>query len=224
MAVRPTGLYLDRGDFVDFVEKQRAYIAPAVSFRLGTATTLTLLGNYTWEDWVQPTALPAEGTVRPNPNGRIPIERWVGEPAFNSSKDWRIQGGYLFDHQFSPSLRLRNTFRGQYIEFDDNNVRPFELLDDQRTLSRFASGDRVRATNIGTDTSLEWVVQTGPVAHRVLSGVDFFWDHFSDHFYFNEDVGPLDIFEPVYGSPWSARSCSTRPTPSRRSASTSRIR
>jgi iron complex outermembrane receptor protein len=72
IAVRAVGLYLDRNDFVDFVEKQRAYFAPSVTFKLGADTTITLLLSCTWDDWVQPVELPAQGTVLPNPNGKIP--------------------------------------------------------------------------------------------------------------------------------------------------------
>ena len=56
-----TGLYLDRNDFVDFVEKQRAYFAPAVTFKLGSDTTLTVLGSYVWEDWVAAARAPRRG-------------------------------------------------------------------------------------------------------------------------------------------------------------------
>ena len=48
---------------------------------------------------------------------------------------------------------------------------------------------------------MEWTFQTGPVSHRVLGGVDVFYDYFNNQFYFGEDVGPLDLFAPVYGSP-----------------------
>ena len=201
IAVRATGLYLDRDDFVDFVEKQRAYFAPAVTFKLGSDTTLTVLGSYVWEDWVAPLELPAEGTVLPNPNGKIPIERFVGEPAFNRTEDWRFQGGIILEHRFNKDLRLRSIVRGQYYEVEDDGVRGFELSADKRTLTRFVSGGPVRGWSIGADTNVEWTFQTGPVSHRVLGGVDVFYDYFNNQFYFGQDVGPLDLFAPVYGSP-----------------------
>jgi hypothetical protein len=39
------------------------------------------------------------------------------------------------------------------------------------------------------------------VPHRVLGGVDFFYDYFNTSFLFGENVAPLDLFAPVYGSP-----------------------
>jgi iron complex outermembrane receptor protein len=198
---RVTARYLNTKDFVDFVGKERVYVAPALTLRLGTDTTLTLLANYITEDWVQSPGIPAEGTVLSNPNGRIPIKRFVGEPRFNQSKDWRVQGGYQFDHRFTENLVLHQGLRVQSFEFDDDNVRPDVLLDDQRTVTRFASGDRVRATNVGVDTNLAWTVKTGPITHRLLGGVDFFWDKFADRFYFVPDIDPIDVFDPVYGAP-----------------------
>jgi len=198
---RVTGLYLNRDDFVDFVDKERIYIAPALTLRLGTDTTLTLLGNYIHDDFTAPTGLPADGTVLANPNGDIPLERFLGEPRFNRNRAFRVQGGYQLEHRFTENVRLRNFFRVQSFEFDRDEVLPDTLLGDQRTITRFASGDRVRATNVGMDTHLEWKFRTGPLAHRVLSGVDVFWDRFADRFYFTPNVAPLDVFNPVYGSP-----------------------
>lgn len=198
---RVTALYLDRDDFVDFVDKGRVYAAPAVTLQLGVDTTLTLLSNYILDDFVAPVGLPAEGSVLGNVNGEIPLERFLGEPRFNRLRAFRVQGGYQLEHRFTESLRLRNVFRVQSFEFDRDEVLPDTLLADQRTMTRFASGDRVRATNVGMDTHVEWKFRTGPVAHRVLGGVDVFWDRFADRFYFTPNVAPLDVFDPVYGSP-----------------------
>ena len=198
---RVNGLYLNRDDFVDFVDKQRIYIAPAFTLRLGADTTLTLLANYINDDFTQPQGLPANGTFLSNRNGKISLDRFVGEPNFNHSTAWRIQGGYVFEHRFAENLRLHNVFRVQSFEFNHDDVLPDTLDGDQRTLTRFASGDRVRAMNVGGDTHLEWIVNTGPVKHRVLGGVDVFWDRFADRFYFTGNVAPIDVFNPVYGSP-----------------------
>jgi iron complex outermembrane receptor protein len=198
---RFTALYLDRDDFVDFVNKDRLYIAPALTLRLGNDTTLTLLANYIRDNLVEPIGIPANGAFLANRNGKIPIERFVGEPRFNQDRAFRLQGGYQLEHRFTENLRLRNNFRVQSFEFDDDNVRPDTLLGDQRTVTRFASGDRVRGTNVGMDTNLEWTFRTGPVSHRMLGGVDVFWDRFADRFYFTPNVAPLDVFNPVYGSP-----------------------
>jgi iron complex outermembrane recepter protein len=198
---RFSGLYRNRDDVIDFIDNERIYLAPALTVRLGSDTTLTLLANYIHDDFVEPIGVPAEGTVLRNPNGKIPISRFVGEPRFNRDVAFRLQGGYQLEHRFTENLRLRNNFRVQSFEFDDDNVRPDVLDADQRTVIRFASGNRVRATNVGMDTHLEWTVRTGPVSHRVLGGVDYFWDRFADRFYFTPNVAPLDVFNPVYGSP-----------------------
>ena len=48
--------------------------------------SLTLLAEYQQDRTVYVYGLPAQGTVLPNPNGRIPRERFTGEPGLTSSR------------------------------------------------------------------------------------------------------------------------------------------
>jgi iron complex outermembrane receptor protein len=197
---RLTGLYLNRGDFVEFVDKERVFLAPALTWRIGPDTTLTVLSNALYEEWVESLFLPAEGTVLANPNGTIPRHRFAGEPGFDRDYAWRLQVGYQFEHRLHASLHLQHSLRVQYFEFGENAHFPLGLLDDQRRVDRFVSRVDISATNIGTDTHLAWTFQTGPLAHRLLGGVDVLWDRFR----FTSrsgSVAPLDLFTPVYGAP-----------------------
>ena len=225
IAVRAVGLYLDRNDFVDFVDKQRAYFAPSLTFKLGADTTITLLLNYIWENWVQPVELPSQGTVLPNPSGKIPIERFVGEPGFNRTEDWRFQGGWIVEHRFNPNLRLRNIVRGQYYEVEDDGVRGFELLEDQRTLTRFTSGGPGAAgTSARTPTSSgrsrpdrwhtgSWRASTSSTTTSTTASTSA------------RTWGRSICSRPSTAGPSPrGRPCTTRRTPSRSSGCTSRIR
>lgn len=79
---RLTGLARDADTQVDFAEDNRLFIAPALTIRPSSQTTLTLLASYSEEDSVWPffNLVPPQGSVLSNPNGRIPRSRYTGEP------------------------------------------------------------------------------------------------------------------------------------------------
>ena len=109
---RVVGLAQNSDTQVDFVDDDRYFIAPSVTWA-GEDTTLTLLANYQRTDagWsIQ--FLPSSGTVLDNPNGRIPRHTFTGEPAFDKYILNQFSVGYQVEHHFnecSPSARTRTT-------------------------------------------------------------------------------------------------------------------
>lgn len=103
--------------FVDFFDITRYSFAPALSFRLGDNTNLTVEGSYSVVEQKNDRGLPARGTVLPNPNGDIPINRFLGEPSvdFVGQNIGRI--GYHFEHNFNDNWQLRNSFRATFLCF-----------------------------------------------------------------------------------------------------------
>ncbi|MEH2335706.1 TonB-dependent receptor plug domain-containing protein [Nostoc sp.] len=80
--------------FLDFYDQQRYIVAPVISWQLGDRTKITFTSEYQ----VRPqkyssTGIPAEGSVLPNPNGKIPRNRYT---SFNlvASKAWVLAWGY----------------------------------------------------------------------------------------------------------------------------------
>ncbi|GAV35853.1 ferrichrome-iron receptor precursor [Roseomonas sp. TAS13] len=68
---RLTGLVRQSGTQVDHVNDDRYFIAPAITWRPGADTTLTLLGRFQYDQGGSPIGLPAVGTLLPNRNGTI---------------------------------------------------------------------------------------------------------------------------------------------------------
>ncbi|NDJ19826.1 TonB-dependent receptor plug domain-containing protein, partial [Myxacorys almedinensis] len=102
--------YLNRGNFIDFARQEGFTIAPVVSFALGERTRLIIEGDYIDRDILTPPALPAEGTVLPNPNGRIPRNRFTGNPE-GIIRIQQPRVGYRFEHQFNDNWSLQNAFQ-----------------------------------------------------------------------------------------------------------------
>lgn len=100
--------YQNSDTFVDFLDTERFFVAPVISFQLGENTNLVLEGQYLNNDGFADTGLPAVGTVLPNPEGEIPRSRFVGEPDIGPRTRRLGSVGYRLEHELSDDWSLRN--------------------------------------------------------------------------------------------------------------------
>ena len=209
LAFRLTGLFRDSDTQVDFVDDNRKFIAPALTFRPREDTTLTILGRYQ-DDRTGSTNqfLPAEGTLDSNPNGTIPDRRFIGEPGFDGFDRTAYGIGYLLEHEVSTIWTFRQNARYDALEVDSKSVFGGGLQADQRTLNRFAfvaNGDTDQFT---VDTQAQADFVTGGAAHTLLLGVDYQRYEVDDFQRFGA-APSLDIFSPVYGAAFARPPVST---------------
>ena len=129
---RLTALRRDSDTFVDHVPDDRTYVAPAIKWQPNEATSLTLLAEYQQDRTVYVYGLPAQGTVLPNPNGRIPRNRFTGEPGLDEFKMKRYSVGYLFEHAFTSQLKLRHNLRYINAKSDYGSTDLWQLMPDGR--------------------------------------------------------------------------------------------
>lgn len=201
---RLTGLARNSGTQTDFVDDDRLFIAPAFTWRPSADTTLTVMGQYLRERNGKTSFnyLPTSGTLRPNPvNGRLPWNRYAGEPGFDRFD--RDQGsiGYAFEHRFNDSLtfsqNLRYTQNDVYLRALNRNG---ELLADNRTLNRAAFRIDAAARAFTLDNRLEAKFGTGPASHTALIGLDY-RNEISQYDVGRGPAPSIQIFNPVYGAP-----------------------
>jgi iron complex outermembrane receptor protein len=76
---------------VDFVADDRIALAPSLTWRPNARTSLTLLASFQ-DDHSGSTSqfFPFSGALLPNPNGRIPTNRFIGNPGSSTSPRTRI--------------------------------------------------------------------------------------------------------------------------------------
>jgi iron complex outermembrane recepter protein len=191
---------------VDHVPDDRALVAPSLTWRPGAATSLTL--QATWQrNETGSTAqfFPWSGVVTPNPNGRIPTDRFVGEPGFDRYDSERAELGWLFEHRLSEQWTVRqNTrfsrnevdYRTIYADSFTNPTAPF-IDANQRVLDRIAFLERRENRMLTADQHLDGRFATGSVHHHLLAGVDLI--RFKED---SQNAGgtpaPIDVFDPVY--------------------------
>ncbi len=206
---RLNAFYQDSDTFIDFSRNNRWLVNPVVSWQISPNTKLTIEGDVSKTVSQTSAGLPAVGTVLPNPNGKIPINRFIGEPTdFDTYSFARI--GYDLQHQFSKDWSVRNVFRYTVLKRGGGGFTAGSSLDpDGRTLDRFyfddpnpKTDDTVNGFIVATDLTGKF--QTGSIKHTLLFGTEVYNTKRTGFEYISGEVAPLDLFNPVYGSPRGA--------------------
>jgi len=196
LTYRLTALARKSDSFVDLDRDDREYFAPALTWRPDAATSLTVLASYIKTRTGYYIGLPFNGTIRPNPDGVVPRERSLGEPALNF---WNSEGtsiGYLLDHRFNDTWKLSHSMRYVDVELDYAHLYP--ILAGTRTVNRQAFLRHDDSSTLAMDTNLQATWSTDGATHTSLLGFDYAK---SDYFW-RRDRGPatpIDLFNPVYG-------------------------
>ena len=195
------------GTQVDFVNDFRGAIAPSFTWKPDLDTTFTFLSGYQRD--VTGLALqffPAVGTLLPNPNGRVPLTKFLGEPGFDHFDRTQYWVGYQFEHSFNEAWTVRQNVRYYGLETNTYAVAgggalgSTALQPDLRTLNRGVFSFPENANAFTMDNQAEARFATGPLLHTVLLGLDY--RHLTSEL--NMGVGnapPIDLYNTVYGAP-----------------------
>lgn len=196
---RVTGAYDDADSFIDYWHRQHIFVAPTLAFDVGEATTVTIEGLYTrnkLRGFLN--GLPAEGTVLPNPNGRLPRSLGLTDPSFAPSIRENSEITARVEHRFSDRVRWRTTLSWTDEKTDEEGV--FGLLgwDEQyQTLTRAVLSSSSKGDSWTAHTDLAFDLTTGPISHDLVVGADYRW--FDRYNLSAVELAPsLDVYNPVY--------------------------
>lgn len=196
----------ESGTQVDHVPDDRRLLAPSLTWRPSAATSLTLQAH--WQQDRTGSTLqffPWSGSGTPNPNGRIPTSRFIGEPGFERYDTDRAELGWLFEHRFDDTWTLRHNLRSTRNELGYRSIyadafsNPGNSYLDpaQRVIGRLAWADDTRVRMLATDQHLHGKFTTGSVRHELLAGLDAmrFRQESATAFAL---APPIDVFAPVH--------------------------
>jgi iron complex outermembrane recepter protein len=197
---RVTGLARDADSQTDHVKEQRLAIAPSVTFRPDRDTSLTLLGSYQYDPQgglFNP--LPAAGTILPNINGHLSSHDYLGNPATDRMQRQQLTIGYLFEHAFSDTWKIRQSARylHQDMTFYQNSIFG-TLAADQRTAGLFTNNNDEHLANYTIDTQAEAKFNTGAINQTLLFGFDV--QRVTNRISRGFALGSIDIFAPDYSA------------------------
>jgi len=209
---RITALYRDRETQVDFLQSKRLFISPAVKFDIGEDTELTLLANYQRDDIENQSTgfLPIYGTMLPNPLGKVPVGRNLGETGYNFFDREQWSAGYDFSHRFNDRVTFQQNLKYFDVKVDSQAVFGQGLLDanfdgtpdDFRTVIRSIFPFNERISSLNADTRLYVNLGSGgSVEQNLLFGVDYRdYDGFSEFGFGFGSAPTIDLFDPVYNT------------------------
>ena len=207
---RIVGLVRDSGTQIDHSPDDRIFLAPSLTWRPTSQTSITLLTQFQRDSsGIAAARLPARGRVLPNINGHISNRLFVGEPDFNQFERTQALLGYTLEQRFNESWSFRQNLRYARSELERKEV----ILSALQANQRFADRRAVHAWNFtnfyAVDNQVEGHFTTGPLDHTLLVGLDALrvTETAKNN---NATATPLDLFSPVYGGRIGAFSVGSR--------------
>lgn len=205
---RIVGLTRNSETDVDFIDDDRNFLAPSITWQPNEKTSFTLRYENQENKTAFSAGLPTAGTVTNHPSGRIPANRFVGEPGYD---DWVSQHqalSYQLEHVFNESVTLRQNYLMYETDVDYRFLEQAGFVSaTSDSVTRVAS-DRVDADEgFSIDTSLVLDHVFGHAKSQTLIGIDFTDNQFErdqrvsgdgDFFSTPPTAIEFDLFNPSY--------------------------
>lgn len=189
----------DRGGWRDPVGTQREVVAPAFSWRLGADTLLDYRGEYLRH------AVPLDrGVLAVNGQlGRMPRERFLGEPADGSVSVSNVSHQLALTQEWSAGWRSRLGLSLRETALQGFSTEASRLQADQRTLWRQRRYRDYASDDVAVQAELQGKVQAAGRVHELLIGTEahrFRMDSVMLRANPNASAAyAIDVFQPVYG-------------------------
>ncbi|WP_404532730.1 TonB-dependent siderophore receptor [Bradyrhizobium japonicum] len=209
---RFTASGFDVGSQVDHGDYQRISIAPSLTWRPDNNTTLTVLGTYQRDpkagfyNQLLPGGI---GTITPFKGSFIPTSFYSGEPSFDKTDRTYSSVGYLFEHSFNNSVKVRQNLRYTDLSTDFAVVSP-NAGTDPTNMTRGAYTTQESIRSVAVDNQAEARFHAGPIEHTVLAGIDYRNGVDKTLNGTVAVVPPINAFNPVYGTPFGPVPFTTR--------------
>lgn len=199
LSYRLIALKRDADTQVDHVPDNRSLIAPSLSWRPSGATTLTLQALWQKDESGSTSQFfPWAGTIEPTSQGRLPSNRFIGEPSDGYDTE-RKTFGWLFEHQINDAFAVRQNFRYADNESDSHyHYANFWTTWTPPTIGRtyYKAITETRITTL--DNHAELKISTGDVRHIILAGADYS-RQIEDVLSGSDSSTTIDAYNPVYG-------------------------
>lgn len=192
---RLTALAREADTAVNYINDDKTYIAPALTWRPSAHTSLTLLANYQH----MRTRFVAPALASLTVNGTIPRSFFVGEPGYDRYESDVYSVGYQFEHTFDNDVKLRHNLRYFNADATFNYLSYGTLNTTTNVLTRGVVNRAEKSSGLASDTSLEFNFGGNTVRHKVLAGVDYF-DSTYDSKRYAGTVSSISLTNPVYGA------------------------
>ena len=167
VAFRVNGLFEDAGSFRNGVESQRLGISPTVTIKPTDRTKIVVNMERFHDERVADRGIPSfQG--RP---ADVKSSQFFGDPRRSNSNIEALSFNSLIEHRFESGVMLRN--RTNYAEFDKFYENVFANGPvSGRFVPLSAYNNATDRQNIFNQTDLLYTLETGPISHTLLAGVE----------------------------------------------------
>jgi iron complex outermembrane receptor protein len=158
---------------IDHQKDDRVYLAPSISWRPNGRTSLDVRAVYQKNWALASTSVPWAAVNGSSPHGRVPMDRFLGEPGFDKETQEQKSLAYELRHALNEQWTVAQNFRyGDFNNHEDYLARASGLVNGTQLLRnyqlRHAYGDV-----IALDNQLLGRVKTGAAEHQLLFGLDY---------------------------------------------------
>ena len=181
----------------EHTRSERYAVMPSVSWRADDRTTLTVDAFYQHDPRGGGYgSVPLDGTILPNPNGRIPNDVFTGDLSYDKFDKSQASIGYELEHRFDENWTVRSVARYANIGVNYNQVYGTGALEaDDRTYDRATAGSKENYDTITVEEQILGHFDTGALHHAVLVGAN--WQNLRDTYNFYYGSAPsIDIYAP----------------------------
>jgi iron complex outermembrane recepter protein len=201
---RLTGVARDFDSQVDFNGQERYFIAPSLSWKPVSGTTLTFLTSFQHDPDTGLYAQLPLYAMRPG-DPKLDRSTYLGEPGYNDNHRDQQSVGYALDSKINDTWTIRQNLRYMHVNGDLDQFLPlppgiglFSGVQPNGMLNRYVLTTNTDQNSFNVDTNAEAKFLTGPLAHKFLFGVDY--QHYQERLYFAQSLGnPINVFDPDYG-------------------------
>ncbi|MTJ50257.1 TonB-dependent siderophore receptor [Dolichospermum sp. UHCC 0259] len=190
--------YENAKSFRDFVDNDSTFIAPMITVKVGERANLTFGYEYQKYDYTFDRGFPSDNKVVFD----LPINRFLGEPNLNRGELKSNNFTYSLESEFgyNNNWKFRQGFNVINVSGNTRGVQPRFIRDDGRSVARRYRNVDESQNNLTFQNEISGKFNIGSIRHNVLVGVELSSYKSSSDFY-SANIGDLDIFNPVYGTP-----------------------
>lgn len=201
LAYRLTGAYTKGGSYRDTVNTERSFLSPSFIWLIGDRTRV----SYEMEAGEQRVPFDRGVLALGGVLGLIPNSRFLGEPSDGPTVVKSLGHQVFVEHEFNDLWKLQSGVSYRDSELKGSSTEAGALQADRRTLRRQHRNRNYSATDVSARVEVVGKLDTGPVTHNVLAGVDAYkFDDRRVQLRRNPSAAfpyAIDIHLPVYGGP-----------------------
>ena len=201
VSYRLNGGNLTTDSFRNYVEENRYWVAPSVTWQPVETVRITFDLSYGERDKTLDEGVAFNSAGKPV----APISTFLGEPGLPGQQQKDLFLGPIAEFKPNENLTLRSALLYHHWDIDLNGVRRSATTTAANTVARLYDRSDFSEDELQWMNEVIWKYTAGPTKHEWLAGVDY-RDRAQPIDLNRASYTPVNIINPVYGSPLPATS------------------